>query len=273
MDDMIASSLEHALPKRRVSVKRHVMAADDATSDEYRCPPPCICQVTEAYCDGSGLTSVPDDLPDDLTKVMLKDNHIKRLKVKQMGHLVYLKSINLRGNDIRHIEPGVFEKMNNLKALTFRDNSLKAVGKLTFLGLNNLQQLSLRNNKLRHIEGALDGLHHLELLSLGENKLTHLTSKTFAGNGRLKILDLHNNTIVHIHKDAFLSLHVLKFLILNDNPLKFVDLNFKQNFHLELLDFTNCKLKQMVQGLPSSIRDLRIGENEIRYNCQSYKYM
>ncbi len=52
--------------------------------------------------------------------------------------------------------------------------------------------------------------------------------------------------------------------MLRDNPLKSLDLDFKLNFHMELLDLTNCSLSEVPEGLPYSINDLRLAENRIR---------
>ncbi len=75
---------------------------------------------------------------------------------------------------------------------------------------------------------------------------------------------MHHNNIVYIARNAFKFLPYLRYLVLRDNPLGVLDLDFKLNFHLELLDLTNCSLSEVPVGLPYSINDLRLAENKIR---------
>ena len=130
-------------------------------------------------------------------------------------------------------------------------------------GLYRLQYLSMRTNRLKHIDGLFDPLKSMTLLNLGENRLQKITDATFRRTSHLRVLDLHSNSISYIARNAFRYLPYLKYLVIRDNPLRELDLDFKLNFHLELLDLTNCSLTEVPQGLPYSINDLRLSENKI----------
>ncbi len=227
------------------------------------CPLPCFCQMKRAYCDSSELKQLPRGLPSDTQYLNAKDNRIRKIKEARIGHMIDLQQVNMRGNLIRTIEPFAFRNMAEMRSLTLRDNKLRLLEPDTFKGLYSLEQLSLRNNRMRSIEHIFNGLTRLNLLSLGDNKIRMITDETFRTNVRLRVLDMHNNSISFIHRYSFMALPFLKYLILRDNPVKHVDLDFKLSYHLELIDFTNCKLKEVVQGLPLSIRDLRMSENRI----------
>ena len=227
------------------------------------CPDFCSCHLLKMYCDGQGLTHIPRHLPPEAEVLMLKDNNLKRVWQKHLVGLGAMKHLNLKNNKIQYVEPSAFIDLPKLNSLNLMENRLRALPPSTFRSQKVLQFLSLKNNRLRNIEGLFRKLPRLHLLNVGGNKVRKITENTFKHNPRLRVLDLHNNKIHYVNKYAFKALPLLKFLILRDNPLTQVDMDFKLNFHLELLDFTNCKLTRMVRGLPHSIRDLRLAENAI----------
>lgn len=227
------------------------------------CPHLCTCQRLKVYCDGMSLAHLPRDIPREAEVLMLKDNHIRRLWQKPLAGMEALKHFNIKKNRIYYIEPSALVDLRELNSLNLMENRLRFLSPMTFSRQRKLQFLSIKNNRLKDIEGLFRKLPRLHLLNLGGNLIRKVTERTFKYNANLRVLDLHNNRIKYISKQAFRHLPLLKFLILRDNPLTTVDMNFKANFHLELLDFTNCRLTRMVRGLPHSIKDLRLAENAI----------
>jgi len=227
------------------------------------CPFPCVCHNDQVFCDGADMFELPISLSDNTTVLNAKNNHIKQILRPQLKRLPNLHTLSLRNNDISWIEPKAFQPLKKLKSLTVRDNQLEELDLHVFRSLMALEQLSLRNNLLTTVEFIFKGLKNLRLLSLGDNKITNLTHRTFRTNVRLYVIDMHNNSLTSIHRNSFRTLPFLRYLILRDNPLKSLALDFKFNYHLELMDLTNCQLNAMAKGLPMSIRDLRISENNI----------
>ena len=235
----------------------------DPYAVHLECPWPCTCQLLKVYCDGRDLTQLPHRLPSEAEVLMAKENRIKRLWQKRLNGLFDLKHLNFKNNKIRYIESSAFIDLENLNSLSLTENRIRHLAPDTFRSQKKLQFLSLKNNRLTHIENLFSKLHRLHLLNVGGNRLKKISENTFKFNPNIRVLDLHNNSIHHVNKHAFRGLPYLKFLVLRDNPLTVVDMDFKLNFHLELLDFTNCKLTEMVHGLPHSINDLRMAENSI----------
>ena len=246
-----------------VAVVCLVVVVETRKQQREICPFPCVCHNDEAFCDGKEIFSIPLHLPAKTTLLNTKNNYIRRLRHVQLHHLRKLKTLILRNNRIDFIEPNTFWRLRQVQSITLRDNDLRSVPPDIFKGLYNLQQVSFRNNHLHSVEYTFKGLRNLRLLSLGDNKITTITARTFRSNVRLYVLDVHNNSLSHIHRSAFRRLPYLRYLILRDNPLFQMALDFQFNYHMELLDLTACHLKRVVRGLPTSIRDLRMSENNI----------
>ena len=227
------------------------------------CPEACVCQNRQAHCDALSLRHLPNSLPANLEALLMRNNLVRKINTRHLGRLRSLKHLMLKGNRISFIEPDAFRNARALVSLSLTENRLRKLAPGTFRTLGELKFLSLRKNRLRSIEGLLERLYHLQLLNAANNRIRRLSHKTFRHNWRLVVVDLHGNRIQYIHKHAFRTMPLIKYLVLRDNPLGELQVNFKPNIHLELLDFTNCSLTAVVQGLPYSINDLRLSENSI----------
>ena len=71
------------------------------------------------------LTDVPDDIPDDTTRVQLSFNHIQIVKCRAFSHLSLCLELDLRENIIHEIEPEAFDGLKSLKILDLSNNRLK----------------------------------------------------------------------------------------------------------------------------------------------------
>lgn len=227
------------------------------------CPKPCSCLMTLVYCDGITLTSIPKHIDKATTSLNLKHNFITRIRQHQLAGLTQLKHLLLKGNRLEQLRGRTFNDLHSLVSLSLTNNRLTLLSPKLLHNLRDLRVISLRDNLLKSINNLFDRNRRLQLINAADNKIEHIDKVTLSFNNYLRVLDLHNNSINFIHKHAFSALPLLKYLILRDNPLKQVELNFKYNFHLELLDFTNCKLREPVRELPRSVRDLRLSENNL----------
>lgn len=244
-------------------VQERPEAWENKPEGKTQCPAPCMCAKEKVYCDSMALSMIPRALPGDILTLSMSNNRLWRLRQKDLTGLSQLRHLMLKGNRISRIEPQALKDMYELQALSLSENALKRLSPNTFRWLPKLQVLSMRLNKLTNIERLFYHTVSLKLLNLGGNKVRYITQKTFKNNFLLTVLDLNDNRIKHIDQDAFKSLPLLKYLVLRDNPLKTLQLDFGFNQHLELLDLTNCKLSEVVKGLPYSINDLRLAENQI----------
>ena len=259
-------SISHFTATIRIIIIAAIFLCHPATTKVHNplCPRHCVCLSKEAYCSGQGLSRVPRYLPQYAETIRLQDNSIRRLKYSGLKGLHLLKHLLMKGNHINYIEPGAFRDMTNLIALSLTNNNIRRLHQKAFTGLSRLKVLSLRKNRLVKMDKLFLHMHGLQLLNLGSNRIQEITEQSFVHNWQLQVLDLHDNRIKQIDRYSFRRLPFLKYLVLRDNPLKELDLDFQANFHLELLDFTNCQLTSIVKGLPHSIKDLRLSENQIR---------
>ena len=226
------------------------------------CPSVCLCHITQAFCDNQGLNSVPK-FPGKVTVAYLRNNALKRLRVTWFDQLPWLQHLLLKNNQIARIERGTFLNLTSLISLSLTQNHLRRVATETFYGLRRLRVLSLRDNQLTRIDDIFIDLTNVQLINIANNRIRRIGRHAFVSNKRLSVLDVRNNSITTIHRRTFRYLPLLKFLVLRDNPLKTVAFDFRPNCHLELIDFTHCSLTRMPRGLPYSVKDLRMSENNI----------
>ena len=87
------------------------------------------------YRTRSGLTEVPDDIPDDASIVVLIDNKITTLRTNAFLNLFTCEGLYLQINHISHIEDGAFNGLVKLRALYLMENKITNLTSGTFKGL------------------------------------------------------------------------------------------------------------------------------------------
>ena len=139
-------------------------------------------EIQEALLKSKKLTTIPDDLPDDINYLDLTSNDIT--KISNLENKKDLLYIRLKGNKISKIEN--LDNNTELKGINLRDNDLTQIE-----GLENQKELRFLiagNNEIAKISG-LDNFNKLIWLGLNENdKLTSL--KDIEGLVNLLILDI-----------------------------------------------------------------------------------
>ena len=228
------------------------------------CPTMCLCHATQTYCDNQGLAFVPR-FQRKVTVIYLRNNAIKRLRMTWFDNLPRLQHLLLKNNLISRIDRGTFLNLTSLVSLSLSENHLRRLPIETFYGLRQLRAVSLRDNRLTRIDNIFLDLTNVQLINIADNRIRRIGRRAFETNTRLTVLDAHNNSITSVHRRTFRYLPLLKFLVLRDNPIKTIAFDFRPNFHLELLDLANCRLRRVARGIPYSVRDLRMSENNITW--------
>ena len=228
-----------------------------------RCPQPCICRSSIAYCDGMRLQRVPRHMPNAVYTVYMRDNYIRRIPYRRLQGLYNLKHLMFKGNHITQIDQKAFYDLYSLISLSLTDNLISFLPKDLFAHQKNLQVLSIRNNKLRKVDYLFKNMTKLQLLNLGNNRIRYIKESFFKQLPAIRVLDLHGNRIKHLAAQGFAHLPNLRFLILRDNLFGSIEFDFGKNRHLELLDLTNCQLTSVIKKLPHTVSDLRLSENHI----------
>ena len=104
------------------------------------------------YKTKSGLTKIPDDIPDDAKEVYLYYNRISNVYPMYLNKLSDCEVLDLYFNDIWVIYYEAFSSLAKLKKLYLGKNKLGDLSMDTFSGLYSLQLLDLSENHLLSME-------------------------------------------------------------------------------------------------------------------------
>ena len=89
----------------------------------------CIIMDSIADCSSLRLTSIPKDLPLNITKLELQNTQIKNISQGQLQRYQLLTHLTLRFNKVfDRIMPGAFENMSSLESLDLIGNNLSTFG-------------------------------------------------------------------------------------------------------------------------------------------------
>ncbi|XP_022237288.1 G-protein coupled receptor GRL101-like [Limulus polyphemus] len=134
-------------------------------SSEVRCP--CI-DIT-INCTEVGLTSFPENIEHQISRLYLDENLLTSLAPNTFQGLGHLRSLNLKGNAIREIHPRAFSGLLSLKTLDLSHQRLLNISRNAFLGLRSLLHLDLTHNRIATMESRVFvGLRTLKNLNTDE---------------------------------------------------------------------------------------------------------
>ncbi|XP_053157049.1 extracellular matrix protein 2 [Hemicordylus capensis] len=188
----------------------------------------------------------PTEMPPLPTGCSILDNTVtcSNAKLKQIPPIMdaELTSIELVGNSITAIPDEAFNGIPNLERIDLRKNNITSsgIGPQAFKILKNLQRLYMDGNALVHIPPGLPST--LEELKINENQLHAIDEDSFEGLKNLVTLELETNKLseANVSPLAFQPLKSLSYLRLGRN-----------------------KFRTIPQGLPHSIEELYLDQNQI----------
>uniref|UniRef100_A0A8C5QYP0 Extracellular matrix protein 2 n=1 Tax=Leptobrachium leishanense TaxID=445787 RepID=A0A8C5QYP0_9ANUR len=176
-----------------------------------------------------------------ISEITISCSHAKLTRVPAMSD-PDMRSLDLVGNFITSVPDGAFNGLPNLERIDLSKNNLTSIEIDTqaFKSLKNLKRLYLDGNLLAHIPPKLPST--LEELKVNENKLGSIEKDTFKDLKNLITLELENNLLSEGNVDplAFKPLESLLYMRLGRN-----------------------KFRTIPQGLPASIEELHLENNEI----------
>ena len=132
---------------------------------------------------------------------------------ESIGHLIYLKKLNLGGNAFPNIPLGMIN-LRQLESLDLSNNKTMFIATASTLPQSlraflNIKDLNLSQNNIINLPEWIGEFQQLEKLDLSNNKLINLPG-TLAILNRLKWLDLRENLLKGLDKIAKNALKTLK---------------------------------------------------------------
>ena len=207
------------------------------------CPSPCDCKGNfEVYCNGTGITFIPTDIPPETTILDLSDNTLSTIPKKALAKLQNLTYLGLGG-------------------LGFTGNEIEAGA----LDLPNLIDLDLTSNKFMKVPAHLPP--KLSRLYFMYNPIEIIDTTSFSNCTSLQYFDVSGCNIRRIMPHSFDALTNINTMYLSFNPLTndgIPDGVFLKNRHLYLLDFRFDKLTSYIPHLPSYLPNLDYVGNDIK---------
>ena len=182
-----------------------------------------LTSLTNLYLFNNALTTLPDDVFDDLTALeilTLGRNDLPTLPAGVFDRLIALTELGLDNNALSSLPGGVFDELGALEILVLAHNGLTTLPGDVFDALGALTELNLQDNALTGLTaGVFDRLRALEVLTLDENGLTTLPDGVFDRLGALEVLTLDGNGLTGLPAGVFDRLGALEVLTLRRNGL------------------------------------------------------
>lgn len=151
-------------------------------------------------------------------------------------------NLELVGNSIISIPDEAFNGLPNLERLDLSRNNITSsgIGPKAFKSLKKLMRLNMDGNNLVHIPSELPST--LEELKINDNNLQAIDEKSLSDLNQLVTLELEGNNLseINVNPLAFKSLKSLSYLRLGKNKFRIIP-----------------------QGLPASIEELYLENNQI----------
>ncbi|XP_051788678.1 podocan [Erpetoichthys calabaricus] len=235
------------------------------------------------------LKYVPKNLPVSLNKLHLKSNRLEKIPKGAFTHLSELRELYLQNNLLTNdgMDNETFIHLNSLEYLDLSSNNLSLIPQglprnLVLLHLEknaihsiaddvltpirDLEYLLLHNNKLRSVAidpKAFQGLKKLHTLHMYNNQLERIPRGL---PRRAKTLMLLHNKISEIGRNDLVTLYSLTDLNLSYNKLTSPKVHkeaFRKLRLLEVLDLSGNSLQMLPVGLPKSLQELKMKDNEL----------
>ena len=182
-----------------------------------------LTSLTNLYLFNNALTTLPDDVFDDLTALeilTLGRNDLPTLPAGVFDRLIALTELGLDNNALSSLPGGVFDELGALDILVLAHNGLTTLPGDVFDALGALTELNLQDNALTELTaGVFDRLRALNILTLDDNGLTTLPGGVFDRLGALEVLTLDGNGLTGLPAGVFNRLGALEVLTLRRNGL------------------------------------------------------
>ena len=247
----------------------------------HRVKPPlccdvCLCRSDIVSCVGRHLLQVPDQIPDSVQQLDLRDNRITVLPRKVISGLINLTRVSLSRNELQALHSQAFLDLPALVSLDLSHNQLDNVG-LDLSSSTALEHLDLSWNRLTSvIDVASIRNAGLKSLNLSHNlfKAPRLNFEpSFANFTALETLDLGGNVFMSL---VTTSLHHLPASVTNLSLAKCDIIDADENSfaiagtHLREIDLSGNflsinELKEIFRNMPNNtVETLRLRHMDLQ---------
>ncbi|BFZ23579.1 hypothetical protein BsWGS_26618 [Bradybaena similaris] len=240
-----------------------VACLQTTTAQAGGCPRGCSCNNDVAECSQSSLTVAPRFYPQGTRTINLEKNHILVLAQRTFETLASVEVLKISRNKIVSVGNDALSPFPNLISIDLMDNRISRIHRRAFRDLGRMRTLSLNKNKLNSLEGFLQQVPNLYQLNVANNRISAIGQNDLSAISRIHYVDLRDNLITVIHSQAFRNLTNIRYLFLNGNPLMTTPRFEFTTQVLQMVDFSNCELRQVPGPFPASVSDLRLGNNRI----------
>ncbi|CAC5396838.1 unnamed protein product [Mytilus coruscus] len=186
------------------------------------CPSPCDCRAgnTIVFCNRTGISEVPKDLPQNTVTLNLGYNNINSIPKDAFTGLKQLQNLDLSGNQFNEtsflngalnipsiqtldLSGGSYMTIPqglppNFTTLYFFDNPITTLTANSFVNASSIEYLELRYNQLKSIEDhAFDPLVNASEIDISFNKLVDgsFSPLAFVKNQKLLNLEFRFNAL------------------------------------------------------------------------------
>ncbi|XP_076092757.1 uncharacterized protein LOC143064089 isoform X3 [Mytilus galloprovincialis] len=108
----------------------------------------CVCSGTNVICSNRQLTSVPDGIEANATRLMLSRNRLIAIDGSDFSGLAELERLDLDNNEIVSITADAFQDLISLKFIYVNDNNLTTVSADVFQAITRITTIQLTENLL-----------------------------------------------------------------------------------------------------------------------------
>uniref|UniRef100_A0A182TGV9 Uncharacterized protein n=1 Tax=Anopheles melas TaxID=34690 RepID=A0A182TGV9_9DIPT len=220
------------------------------------------------------ITNNVDFVTADLQKLDLSFCQIRTVHNTMFKGMDGLTNLILKGNHIEKIKPMAFISLKNLRQIDLSYNNLEQISAQTFIGNKMLDIIRLNNNpRLKRLpnegfeisfngtftvyfmdvsncdiselaDNTFKTMPHLTRLNLAWNNLQTIRSAYFAHLNKLMDLDLSNNMIINMDEKTFQNNRNLNTLNLAGNQIATLTSKlFHPLQYLSELDVSDCDLR------------------------------
>ncbi|XP_060885045.1 mucin-4 isoform X1 [Labrus mixtus] len=184
------------------------------------CPQSCTCQSPDLLnCSSSGLTFVPQHIPDSVTELDLSDNLLDSVTISRRQD--QLRNVWLGNNRITRLSLCLERSLGGryVTGRRLHHSSGPWQKRRCVPWARTLQLLSVERNQLEQLPEGLQSCESLQVLQLSFNRISTLRPQDFSNLQQLKELNLKHNLLTSLHPQTFVGLSQLQVLDLSFNML------------------------------------------------------